>query len=189
MTRFQSKYIQLIKNYIKSSNGIKRGSTVFQGTLYEYTVMNEVSQLFDNKISDLLKIGGSYDHGIDIVGKYLQKNTLLIQCKCFQKQKLTGKEIREFMGAVSMFKELNSIKNNDNQQVLSLIASPNLITKDGILVMNKLPIPMVYLQISKLKVDTFATQGIKPMTGKIIAMYENDCSLKTYKISALHKMP
>lgn len=188
---YNSKIIDFLKN-----SSIPKTSTVFKGTLYEHTVVRELEHKFhnfglasgalsnqlcgqpssetqSNKLSDLEIIGGSFDHGIDIIGQLKGSLTkLLVQCKCFSKQKVTGKEIRELVGATSMYKTMNS-----QFESLSVLASPNTITKDGIQVMNKIPIPLIYLQVSMLNVRDL------DQSGQILSVYENDYCYKKFGFS------
>ncbi|CCE64575.1 hypothetical protein TPHA_0I00690 [Tetrapisispora phaffii CBS 4417] len=65
----QRRYINndnLVK-YIKDNELIK-DSKVFQGTLYEYTVIRELEQKL--LMNQLKKVGGAHDGGVDITGKW-----------------------------------------------------------------------------------------------------------------------
>lgn len=197
-SNLKSVYNSKIVDFLKNST-IPKTSTVFKGTLYEHTVVRELEHKFHkfgfisgdssnhfhgspsnktqpNKLSDLEIIGGSFDHGIDIIGQLNGSLTkLLVQCKCFSKQKVAGKEIRELVGATSMYKTMNT-----QFESLSVLASPNTITKDGIQVMNKIPIPLIYIQVSMLNAKDL------DQSGQILSVYENDCSYKKYGFSKIN---
>lgn len=51
-----------------SANGISLDSTVFRGTLYELTSKQALESVFH--CEKLTMVGGSYDNGIDIMGKW-----------------------------------------------------------------------------------------------------------------------
>lgn len=199
-----------LKKFIHENSHIA-GSTVFQGTLYEYTVMRELK----NKLcmDKLRRSGGSYDHGIDIKAKWpldriysvindqiglvkevpsrvLVNNTIfkplkhkltegkkfkpldvLVQCKSFTSSKITGKEIRELMGAFAY--NVTSAKRNHTVIIMS---SPNFLTKDGLQMMNSLTIPLVYLRIEALK----SHQGWYDLdySGRLLNYYENEYASK-----------
>ncbi|RCK66016.1 Required for respiratory growth protein 7, mitochondrial [Candida viswanathii] len=50
------------------SNSINTGSTVFKGTLYELYVKSFLEQQLH--CTDLVKYGGSYDNGVDVIGRW-----------------------------------------------------------------------------------------------------------------------
>lgn len=49
-------------------NNVNTGSTVFKGTLYELYVKSFLEQKLN--CQDLIKYGGSYDNGVDIIGRW-----------------------------------------------------------------------------------------------------------------------
>lgn len=63
----KSNYNELIRRFVKQNKAVE-GSTVFQGDLYEYTVMRELNDKLWMK--NLEKRGGAHDGGIDILGKW-----------------------------------------------------------------------------------------------------------------------
>ncbi|EHN00079.1 YOR305W-like protein [Saccharomyces cerevisiae x Saccharomyces kudriavzevii VIN7] len=56
-----------IQAYIKQNAAVAH-STVFQGNLYEYTVMRELSEKL--RMTKLQKIGGAHDGGVDVRGNW-----------------------------------------------------------------------------------------------------------------------
>ncbi|QID85653.1 Required for respiratory growth protein 7, mitochondrial [Saccharomyces pastorianus] len=56
-----------IQAYIEQNSAVAH-STVFQGNLYEYTVMRELSEKL--RMTKLEKVGGAHDGGVDVKGSW-----------------------------------------------------------------------------------------------------------------------
>ncbi|KAM3160251.1 Required for respiratory growth protein 7, mitochondrial [Lachancea thermotolerans] len=195
-----------IRKYLQNNIAIA-DSTVFQGTLYEHTVVRELSEKL--LVKNLEVCGGSYDGGIDIRGKWpvdqifktarerfdlsaefpkkasvngaqfkpvrhkldskspFRPLNVLVQCKAFKNAKITGKEIRESMGAFS-----SCVPASRRTQYVLMLSSPNMLTRDGLNVMNGLAIPLVYIRVEMLK----SHQGWFDLenSGKLQNYYENE---------------
>ncbi|CCF57800.1 hypothetical protein KAFR_0D01540 [Kazachstania africana CBS 2517] len=67
MLEKKQSYNELIKLFIKQNQKISQ-SSVFQGNLYEYTVVRELEEKLH--MQKLEKIGGAHDEGIDVIGKW-----------------------------------------------------------------------------------------------------------------------
>ncbi|CUS20911.1 LAQU0S02e01178g1_1 [Lachancea quebecensis] len=199
-----------IRKYLQNNTAIAN-STVFQGTLYEHTVVRELGEKLLMK--NLEVCGGSYDGGIDIRGKWpvnqiyetarerfelsadfpkkvsvngtqfkpvrhkldtkssFRPLNVLVQCKAFKNAKITGKEIRESMGAFS-----SCVPASRKNQYVFMLSSPNMLTRDALNVMNALAIPLVYVRVEMLK----SHQGWFDLenSGKLQNYYENEFASK-----------
>ncbi|KAI5957272.1 RRG7 [Candida jiufengensis] len=151
-------------------NNINTESTVFKGTLYELYVKQYLESKFHAK--DLIKCGGSYDNGVDIIGKWdlnpfynkslnfaettkkLHSKSLvnslpnidiqlLIQCKNFKK-KLGASTIRELSGVLDYYKF-------NKKSTFMFIVSPQPITNQAISQLDKSSFGIINLSISTLK--------------------------------------
>ncbi|SCU84939.1 LAMI_0C09494g1_1 [Lachancea mirantina] len=199
-----------LRAYIAANSRIA-GSTLFQGTLYEHTVVRELEEKL---LMEKLKVcGGAFDKGVDIRGKWpierifeafnqcldetddhgskrvtvngtnfkplrykIDNSTfkplnILVQCKGFKHSKITSKEIRESVGAFLL--NVRDVKRN---ATIFFVASPNLLTRDGLMAMNSLAIPMIYIRVGMLK----SHQGGYDLenTGKLSNYYENEFAVK-----------
>ncbi|SCV99455.1 LAFE_0A03554g1_1 [Lachancea fermentati] len=208
-----------LRKYIEENTRISK-STVFQGTLYEHTVMRE---LRDKLLIEKMEMcGGSYDAGVDIKGKWplnkiydavnsshgLTKDVpkrisvngcsfkplkhklmapapfkplnVLVQCKAFKNTKITGREMRELMGTYSL-----NVPSNKRNQTVFIMSAPNLLTRDGLLVMNSLAIPLIYARIEMLK----SHQGWYDLeySGKLQNYYENEYASKLLDDCGIHE--
>jgi len=153
-------------------NNINYNSTVFKGTLYELYVKDILSKFFK---CDLLRNGGAYDNGIDLLGNWdisainllpakndkkkarLPANCLLksdtdlsrvnvwIQCKNLNK-KIDAKVIRELAGIYDF--HINSKQKMSN---FIFLFSPHVLSKQGLIQMDKSNFPLIHWQLSPLK--------------------------------------
>ncbi|CCH59128.1 hypothetical protein TBLA_0B02860 [Henningerozyma blattae CBS 6284] len=209
-------YNAIILKFIEENKATST-STVFQGTLYEYTVMRELS----NKLlmKDLNKIGGAGDKGIDIVGSWpiypiyekmnpifkLSEDKILkrtkingafvkplrnkleeenanmkpiniaVQCKAFRTSKVSPRDLRELVGTYTSLFANPSGKYN-KAPIIIFMCSPNLLTKDGINLINSVSIPLIYLRVNMI--PSLGNQYIYNETtlqeqGHIVNYYEN----------------
>ncbi|SCU98331.1 LAFA_0G17194g1_1 [Lachancea sp. 'fantastica'] len=92
---------------------------------------------------------------------------VLVQCKAFSSAKITGKEVRETMGAFS-----SAVPGSKRNQYMLVLGSPNFLTRDGLNVMNGLAIPLIYVRVDMLK----RHQGWYDVenSGKLQNYYENE---------------
>lgn len=198
----------LLSDYARA-NGEIANSTVFQGTLYELTVMRElVNKLRFNSVH---LVGGSYDRGIDIKGKWdishiieevdkqvsfhtdLPKRFKLkdssfkpwrdrvkkgkymdcyVQCKAFNSDKVTGRQVRELIGTFSM--KVPPTKRNSSVMVMS---SPTMFTKDGLTLFNEANIPMIFARVEMLKKLANGDYDFEK-SGQLVQYYENEYASK-----------
>ncbi|AET37710.1 Rrg7p Ecym_1485 [Eremothecium cymbalariae DBVPG len=213
-TPFCVAYRKSLTEYI-SDNVHICDSTVFQGTLYELTVMRELHDKLH--IENLCQTGGAYDGGVDIRGKWdisniynrvkklvdldkklpkrysvnglnlkplrtkiIENNNsyrpldIIVQCKAFTARKITGKQIRELMGAFSMISKNHEKRNN----TIVMMSSPNLLTKDAVAVMNQMRIPLVYLQITMIKPSDAEPDFNVNQSGHLCHYFENEYASK-----------
>lgn len=196
-----------IQRYIVANEGIAN-STVFQGTLYELTVMRELMEKL--RMEHMQVVGGSYDGGVDIRGRWdvtpiitevdrhihfeeLPKrikvnNTTIkpwrhrvkpskyldcyVQCKAFNSEKITGRQVRELIGVFAMQVPLSKRSSS-----IMIMSAPTLFTKDGITLFNEAQIPMIFTRvemISALGNGNFDVEN----SGKLLQYYENDYASK-----------
>ncbi|KAH3677211.1 hypothetical protein WICMUC_001792 [Wickerhamomyces mucosus] len=191
-----------LESYFKyaKTTDLRTDSTAFIGTSYELLVLRELTSKFG--IYESLHMGGSYDNGIDIQGKWnlnkyrpnkeineqiipmsingrkikpiLERKSsivdVLIQCKNYSK-KITAKEIRELSGIFNF-----NVPSTKKNKTFSILASPNYLTPQGISQINKVDIPIIYIQFSKLKQisnnDKYDLQCYKG--GHLLNFYSND---------------
>lgn len=199
---------EAISQFIRNNKEIEN-STVFQGNLYEYTVMRELSKKL--KIDKLKKIGGANDGGVDLIGKWplkiifgrmnqtlnLENNevpitnkcngvtvkplyhiltgkkpkdlslNVLVQCKGFTSSKVSPKELRELVGTyTSRAKSFSRSK-----KTVMIMCSPNMLTKEGLNLINSVPIPLMYLRIDMIK--QIKNEYDIDNSGKLFNYYEN----------------
>ncbi|CDO95717.1 unnamed protein product [Kluyveromyces dobzhanskii CBS 2104] len=198
---------EVLQQYIAANDGIVN-STVFQGTLYELTVVRELMDKL--RIGNMQVVGGSYDGGIDIRGKWdisplteaietkiqfeplpkrlnLQKSSLkpwrhkmkpgkfldcYVQCKAFSSDKVTGRQVRETIGAFAMGVPIT--KRNSSIMIMS---SPTLFTRDGIRLFNEANIPMIFTQVEMIKKLADGSFDVED-SGQLQHYYENDHASK-----------
>ncbi|KAI5959266.1 RRG7 [Candida pseudojiufengensis] len=171
MSKRATTLIQDGRTYLQHclQNNINTESTVFKGTLYELYVKKYLESNFYAK--DLIKCGGSYDNGIDIIGKWdldsflnnslsfqsskklhskslanepIQNDIqLLVQCKNFKK-KLGASTIRELSGVLDYYKF-------NKKSTFMFIVSPQPITNQAISQLDKSSFGIINLSISTLK--------------------------------------
>ncbi|CEP62300.1 Rrg7p LALA0_S05e02454g [Lachancea lanzarotensis] len=105
-------------------------------------------------------------HRLGTPNKPFKPLNVLVQCKAFSSAKITGKEVRETMGAFS-----SAVPGNKRNQYMLVLASPNFLTRDGLNVMNGLAIPLIYTRVEMLKPH----QGWYDVenSGKLQNYYEN----------------
>jgi hypothetical protein len=162
-----------VKTYLRYAqfNETNAGSTVFNGTLYEFTVKEQLEHHF--QMSKLTHYGGSYDNGKDLGGQWdistfqecsapqsirvrgrkvkptlLRKSSimdLLIQCKCFS-SKITAKEIRELAGIFNF-----NVRPVNRYTTLGVMCSPSTLTAQGHEQMDRSEIPLMFCQVTRMK--------------------------------------
>lgn len=210
-----STHNSVLTKFINENQNIMN-STVFQGNLYEYTVMRELHhKLF---MSDLNKTGGAHDGGVDITANWnlremykrvqevvdlkkmypqgtipekvkLKSGTLtplvhkithkediklnvLIQCKAFNKAKVTPKEFRELIGTYN-----SMVPRKKWKSTVMIMCSPHLLTPDGLKLINNIDISLIYLRISQLNKSSDIAFDLDK-SGKLLNYYENDAANK-----------
>ncbi|CAR28808.1 ZYRO0F12430p [Zygosaccharomyces rouxii] len=195
-----------ILQFIRQNQEISQ-SSVFQGTLYEHTVMRELSGKLS--MNQLQKIGGSHDRGVDIRGQWpldfvfgqvtkvvpldavpkrckIHGTTLkplrckieendgkldplkaLVQCKAFSGSKVSPREFRELVGTFASI-----VPDSQRNRSVILMCSPNLLTKEGLSLINTVKVPLIYLRIEMLQRigDNYDVDN----SGRLLNYYEND---------------
>ena len=95
-----------------------------------------------------------------------------MQCKAFNKSKVTPKEFRELIGTFNSMVPRRKWKSS-----VMIMCSPHLLTPDGLKLINNINISLIYLRIGQLNKksdDSFdLVQG-----GKLLNYYENDTANK-----------
>lgn len=195
-----------IAQFIKQNQEISQ-SSVFQGTLYEHTVMRELSEKLH--MNHLQKIGGSNDRGVDIRGQWpvdflyrevsklvtldevpkrskilgttlkplrrkidesdgkLDPLRALVQCKAFSGSKVAPKEFRELVGTFASL-----VPESQRNRNVIMMCSPNLLTKEGLNLINAVKVPLIYLRIEMLQ-QIENDYDVKN-SGRLLNYYEND---------------
>lgn len=100
------------------------------------------------------------------------KLNALVQCKAFNKSKVTPREFRELIGTY-----ISMIPRRKWKSSVMLMCSPHLLTSDGLKLINSLEISLIYLkinQLSRLETNKFDLVN----SGKIENYYENDFASK-----------
>ncbi len=242
-----------IKSFLKHCEITNKSptSTVFEGTLYEYTVGSLLSQFFE--IDDMIRCGGSFDNGIDLQAswkfndfKKTNENLLLplfsndekeniniiipkkrgrppkgsgsrlkgnqstlqnkeqlilrnspsimkvpttlndlsnrkfksvpiiIQCKK-STTKLNAKTVRELSG--SYYFNLGGSKSLEKDYTISILASNNRISKQGLQQIDLSPFPLIFINISRMKL-----KKVKQLTSTINNNNDNEktCLINDY---------
>ncbi|QLL34743.1 hypothetical protein HG536_0H01180 [Torulaspora globosa] len=193
-----------IKRFIDENRAIAN-TTVFQGTLYEHTVMRELQGKL--AMTSLQKTGGANDRGVDIRGSWdvakvfhtmnpilkldqtevparcklngvtfkpfrhkLPRETqlkVLVQCKAFTSSKVAPKEFRELLGTFASL-----VSGPQRNKTAIMMCSPNMLTKDGLSLINSVPMPLIYLRIEMLRLKG-ADYDIAD-SGRLLNYYENE---------------
>lgn len=195
-----------ISQFIRQNQEISQ-STVFQGTLYELTVMRELSEKLN--MSQLQKVGGSHDRGVDIRGQWplnylfgqvnkvvslddvpkrckIHGTTLkplrrkidendgkldplkaLVQCKAFSDSKVSPREFRELVGTFASL-----VPDSQRNHSIIMMSSPNLLTRDGLSLINTIKVPLIYLRIEMLQ--RMGDNYDMEKSGRLLNYYEND---------------
>ncbi|QLQ81860.1 hypothetical protein HG537_0G01140 [Torulaspora globosa] len=192
-----------IKRFIDENRAIAH-TTVFQGTLYEHTVMRELEGKL--AMTNLRKTGGANDRGVDIRGSWniskvfntmspilkldqteiparckfngvtfkpfrhkLPRETqlnVLIQCKAFTSSKVAPREFRELLGTFT-----SQVSNSQRNKTAIMMCSPNMLTKDGLSLINSVSMPLIYLRIEMLR-QRGTEYDID--SGRLLNYYENE---------------
>ncbi|QLG73576.1 hypothetical protein HG535_0F00860 [Zygotorulaspora mrakii] len=191
-----------IRKFINQNGAISQ-SSVFQGTLYEYTVMRELQTKLS--MCELERVGGANDHGIDIKGSWHIKNIyrkmnpllnldqieapkrcrvngaifkpyrskalmedlkVLVQCKGRTHSKVGPREFRELIGTFT-----STVTPTNRNKTVMLMCSPHMLTKNGLKLIEMLPIPVIYLRIELLR----SAEGLYDLmnSGRLLNYYEN----------------
>lgn len=193
-----------IKRFIEENRAIAN-TTVFQGTLYEHTVMRELQEKL--AMTSLRKTGGANDRGVDIRGSWdvakvfhtmnpilkldqtevparckfngvtfkpfrhkLPRETqlkVLIQCKAFTSSKVAPKEFRELLGTFTSL-----VSSSQRNKTAIMMCSPNMLTKDGLSLINSVAMPLIYLRIEMLRLK--GSQYDIADSGRLLNYYENE---------------
>ncbi|SCV05049.1 LANO_0G17348g1_1 [Lachancea nothofagi CBS 11611] len=138
-----------------------------------YNVCKRKFELDDNAAKKVTVAGASFKpivHKLEGQKPFKPLN-VLVQCKAFTSAKITGKEVRETMGAFS-----SAVPSAKKNQYMLVLSSPNFLTRDGLNVMNGLAIPLVYVRVELLK----SHQGWYDIenSGKLQNYYENEYASK-----------
>lgn len=193
-----------IKRFIEENQSIAN-TTVFQGTLYEHTVMRELQEKL--AMTQMQKTGGANDRGVDIRGSWdvskifhamnpilkldqleiparckfngvtfkpfrhkLPRETqlkVLIQCKAFTSSKVAPKEFRELLGTFTSL-----VPSRQRNKTAIMMCSPNMLTKDGLRLINSVAMPLIYLRIEMLRLK--GAQYDIADSGRLLNYYENE---------------
>lgn len=213
LRQLENKYLYdgILTNFVNQNQNIVN-STVFQGTLYEYTVMRELhGKLFMDNVN---KVGGAHDGGVDITSTWninkihkrvenvmdlsklyprdkipkkikLHSGTVnplihkiandeninldvLVQCKAFNKSKVTPREFRELIGTFNSMVPRSKWKSS-----VMIMSSPHLLTPDGLKLINSLDISLIYLRIGQLTKNSDNSFDLAN-SGKLLNYYENE---------------
>lgn len=216
---------EAIRGFIKENQSIAQ-SSVFQGTLYEHTVMRELQEKL--AMTKLQNTGGANDHGVDIKGSWqvgriydamnpiLQLDSLeipkrcmvngatfkpfrhkmstgaelkaLVQCKAFTSSKVAPREFRELVGTF-----VSLVPNAQRNKTVIMMCSPNMLTKDGLSLINSVRMPLIYLRIEMLQQEEAGYNFID--SGRLLNYYENEyaaqflqgCGIKEWLKLAMFK--
>lgn len=228
-TRIEKRYSSnnAILRFIRQNQEISQ-SSVFQGTLYEHTVMRELSEKLN--MIRLQKVGGSHDRGVDIRGRWplaclfgqvnkvvsldnvpkrckihgtalkplrckidenegkLEPLNTLVQCKAFSGSKVSPREFRELVGTFASL-----VPDSQRNRSIMMMCSPNLLTRDGLSLINTVKVPLIYLRIEMLRQigNCYDVEN----SGRLLNYYENDyaatllrgCGIKEWLKLSLYK--
>lgn len=196
-------YNDAIQQFIQQNQLISQ-SSVFQGSLYEHTVIRELGEKLG--MTKLQKVGGANDRGVDIKAYWpiekiydrmnalmnleqivlpkrckvngatfkpfrdkihTEKLKVLVQCKAFTSSKVAPKEFRELVGTFSSL-----VSSSQRNKTVIMMCSPNMLTKDGLNLINSIRMPLVFLRIEMLQLK----DGIYDVanSGKLVNYYENE---------------
>lgn len=163
MKRFHS-----VQSYISQAaiNGTSPTSTVFLGTLYEFTVKEQLERRFGMSLDH---VGGANDGGRDLAGRWdispmrqggepipirvggklikpmlLRKSPIMdvfVQCKCFN-TKIAAKELRELCGVLNA-----SVRAQDKFRTLGVMCAPSTPTAQARTLMDQSMVPLVFCQV------------------------------------------
>lgn len=191
-----------IQKFIQHNQSINQ-SSVFQGTLYEYTVMRELH----HKLSmyNLERVGGANDRGVDIKGHwrvseiqnrmnpilnldqveipkrcnvkgsifkpYRGKSMphdlkVLVQCKAHTHAKVGPKEFRELVGTFT-----SVVRRPETSKTVMLMCSPHVLTKDGLKLIDSVPMPIIFLRVEMLRLKDGLYDLVN--SGRLLNYYEN----------------
>ncbi|ODQ65449.1 hypothetical protein NADFUDRAFT_47102 [Nadsonia fulvescens var. elongata DSM 6958] len=161
-------------------------SSVFRGTLYEYTVKNVLENCLS--ISNLVRVGGVGDQGIDLLGiwklnRICKSNegkspggllSVVIQCKCTS-SKMSGKYFRDLTGVLNNL----SRGTRDERRSIGILSAPTILTPQGHKQLLSTRLPLIYLQICDRKITK---SGLSPFLlenyaeGELIGMVTNSAA-------------
>lgn len=156
------------KSYLKhcQRNNVSLTSTVFRGTLYEYTAKDFLEKKL--QCFGLMRKGGAFDNGIDLVGKWdLYHFFKLNQQDIIQQKLLTGESThgsnKPIKPIIKNSKELNFLTNKSNKKdslsiktdINILVQCKNYTTKIQASTIRELV--GIYLQHIKTEIETNST--------------------------------
>lgn len=141
--RVTHKDLQTFLQYVQKGS-IDATTTVYKGTLYEYIVQSALMRRFgDAGLGELTQVGGAADAGIDLLGSW--KNVpVIVQCKCWVKQKVPANIWRELSGIHHHF----ATKTGGGP--LMILATPSRMTRNGMEAFQGMNAPFVHCQIPSL---------------------------------------
>ncbi|ANB11348.1 Rrg7p [Sugiyamaella lignohabitans] len=130
-----------LKSYIRytNCNNVNQKSTVFRGTLYEYSVQHILMSHL--KFKGVVRSGRAGDKGVDLLGNW-KKLLALVQCKS-STVKTGARLFREMAGVYNIF----VAGSKDEGKAVIIIASPASITSHGMREFLQLSIPIIYCKI------------------------------------------
>lgn len=113
---------------------------------------------------------------------------VLIQCKAFSTSKVSPREFRELVGTFASLVPISQRK-----RTVILMCSPNMLTKEGLNLMNTVKIPLIYLRIEMLR--QLGGKYDFCNSGRLLNYYENDyaaallkgCCIKEWLNLSLYK--
>ncbi|AQZ17826.1 RRG7 (YOR305W) [Zygosaccharomyces parabailii] len=136
-------------------------------------------------------------HGTSLkpLSKKLQENggkldpiKVLVQCKAFSFSKVSPRELRELLGTFA-----SVVPDTQRKRTIIMMCSPNLLTKEGLSLVNALRVPLIYLRIEMLRQSGGAYDLCN--SGRLLNYYENDyaaallqgCGIKEWLKLSLYK--
>jgi hypothetical protein len=137
-------YVHDLYSYMEYAAGnVNENSTVFRGTLYEYSVQRVLTNHFG--ALDVVRRGRAGDKGVDLTGYWNsavdseKQISFFVQCKS-SAAKLNGRLFREMAGVYN----LHASKSTSS---LVIVASPSLMTQNSLKEFQRLTVPLVYCRI------------------------------------------
>lgn len=153
--------ISNFKQYLKhcKTNQVSLESTVFRGTLYEYTAKNFLEESL--RCFDLIRKGGAFDNGIDLVGKWDLSHFFNLNVDGIKQSTIKDKtKVVPIIKNSKEFRQLRNLKTTKNsismkKDISVLVQCKNHRTKIKASVIRELV--GIYLHHIKTEIDTNST--------------------------------